>query len=258
MSGPLFPSSSRGGGRYAREWRHWRLLRRQAGSLEVGASTSNLKPAHLMNVRFDGRVGVSERPFPDSLRRRRTSPTTSRRVTSCCADETSRTRALRNPAVHNPGVLEDALADAFPWLEFLPVADRKLFVDESSRVTVAAASIDSDEPLNQLVREWRDTAEVPSDPKLARRLGGRFRLQAIASGRRPPDCCRSDASESPHRPQREAGTFATARTTQSTSGIRCAPQLRRMLASCGTRSPPTRGTARIGCIASKAVSAVAW
>ena len=38
-------------------------------------------------------------------------------------------RALRNLAVHSPAALADALADAFPWLEFLPLTDRRSFLD---------------------------------------------------------------------------------------------------------------------------------
>lgn len=79
-------------------------------------------------------------------------------------------RTLRNLAVHNPAALADALADALPWLEFLPPADRRLFVDEFSRVVIAAAELDNYTPLNQLVREWRATAEVFADPTLAKRL----------------------------------------------------------------------------------------
>jgi hypothetical protein len=79
-------------------------------------------------------------------------------------------RALRNLAVHHPAALTDALGDAFPWLEFLPTTDRRLFVDEFSRVVTAAAALDNYTPLGQLVREWRSTAEVHADPKLARRL----------------------------------------------------------------------------------------
>jgi hypothetical protein len=79
-------------------------------------------------------------------------------------------RALRNLAVHNAGALSDALADAFPWIEFLPARDRRMFLDEFSRVVTAAASVDNYEPLAQLVREWRATAEIHADPKLARRL----------------------------------------------------------------------------------------
>jgi hypothetical protein len=79
-------------------------------------------------------------------------------------------RAMRNLAVHNPGALGDALADAFPWLEFLPAGERSLFLDEFSRVVAAAAAVDSYERVSQLVREWRATAEVHADPALARRL----------------------------------------------------------------------------------------
>jgi hypothetical protein len=79
-------------------------------------------------------------------------------------------RAMRNLAVHNPRALSDALADAFPWLELIPARDRRLFLDEFSRVVTAAAAVDNYEPLSQLVREWRATAEIHADPKLARRL----------------------------------------------------------------------------------------
>lgn len=79
-------------------------------------------------------------------------------------------RAIRNLALHNPAALSDSLADAFPWIEFLPVRDRRLFVDEFSRVVTAATAVDNYGPLTQLVREWQATAEVHADPKLARRL----------------------------------------------------------------------------------------
>ena len=79
-------------------------------------------------------------------------------------------RALRNLAVHSPAAFADALADAFPWLEFLPAADRGLFLDEFSRVILAGTAFDDYETLSQLVREWRATAEVHADPKRARRL----------------------------------------------------------------------------------------
>ncbi|HZN13080.1 MAG TPA: DUF6247 family protein [Acidimicrobiales bacterium] len=79
-------------------------------------------------------------------------------------------RALRNLAVHSPAALSNALGDAFPWIEFLPAADRRLFLDDFSRVVVAAAALDDYEALSQLVREWRATAEVHADPRLARRL----------------------------------------------------------------------------------------
>lgn len=74
--------------------------------------------------------------------------------------------------MHSPKALADALGDAFPWLEFLPARDRRLFVDEFSRVVTAAATLDSYAPLTQFVSEWRATAEIHADPTLARRLRG--------------------------------------------------------------------------------------
>jgi hypothetical protein len=79
-------------------------------------------------------------------------------------------RTLRNLAVHNTKALAEALAEAFPWLEFLPPSDRELFVDEFSRVIAASAELDNYVALSQLLTEWRGTAEVHADPRLARRL----------------------------------------------------------------------------------------
>jgi hypothetical protein len=91
---------------------------------------------------------------------------------------------LRNVAVHNPGALASALTEAFPWLEFLPPGDRKLFVDEFSRVTAASAELDNYAALSQLLSEWRATAEVHADPKLARR--SKRPLQADGEPVTPP------------------------------------------------------------------------
>lgn len=79
-------------------------------------------------------------------------------------------RALRNLAVHAPAALGEALVDEFPWTSFLPKADRAAFIDEFTRTVVAAAELDNFAPLARLVEEWRATAEIHADPKLARRL----------------------------------------------------------------------------------------
>lgn len=135
-------------------------------------------------------VGMTERPFSDLLRRpkevtsdveegdvllrRRDEPdlrlSRADRDANRAAAFEALGRTLRNLAVHSPRALEDALGDAFPWLEFLPGADRAAFVDEFSRVVAAATDLDNYEPFGQLVQEWRATAEVHADPKLARRL----------------------------------------------------------------------------------------
>jgi len=62
------------------------------------------------------------------------------------------------------------LLDEFPWTSFLPKADRAEFVDDFTRTVVAAAEVDNFAPLAQLIDEWRTTAEIHADPKLARRL----------------------------------------------------------------------------------------
>lgn len=133
---------------------------------------------------------VIERPFSDLLRRpnevtgdlgqgdvllrRRDEPdlrlTRADREAERAAALAAFGRTLRNLAVHNRRALDEALADAFPWVEFLPPVDRRSFVDEFSRVAIAAADLDSYGPLSQLLREWRATAEVHADPALARRL----------------------------------------------------------------------------------------
>lgn len=133
---------------------------------------------------------VTERPFSDLLRRpkevtkdveegdvvlrRRDEPdlrlSRADRDTERAAAFAALGRTFRNLALHSPKVLEDALGDAFAWLEFLPAQDRRSFVEEFSRVVAAAAELDSYAPVVQLAREWRATAEVHADPKLARRL----------------------------------------------------------------------------------------
>ena len=78
--------------------------------------------------------------------------------------------SFRNLAVHSPKVLESVILDAFAWSEFLPVKDRRVFLDEFSRTLSASAEIDTYGQLVQVVREWRATAEVYAEPSLAGRL----------------------------------------------------------------------------------------
>lgn len=79
-------------------------------------------------------------------------------------------RLLRNLAVHSPTALDEAVDDVFAWLTFLPRADRKLFTEELTRTLVGAAAVENYAPVAQLLREWKATAKIHADPKLARRL----------------------------------------------------------------------------------------
>ncbi len=133
---------------------------------------------------------VIERPFTDLLRRpndvtkdvdegdvvlrRRESPdlrlSRADREADRAAAFAALARALRNLAVHTPAAFAEAVSEALPWIEFLPAAERRAFVDEYSRLVVAAAELDTYGELMQLLREWRATAEIHADPRLARRL----------------------------------------------------------------------------------------
>jgi len=80
-------------------------------------------------------------------------------------------RLLRNMAVHSPSGFDAALEDAFGWSTFLPMTDRKQFVEELTRTLVGAGEVENYSPVAQLLQEWKATAEVHADPALAKRLG---------------------------------------------------------------------------------------
>lgn len=83
-------------------------------------------------------------------------------------------RLLRNLLSHSPASLVSTIDEAFPWVTFLPRQDRRLFVDELTRTLLAVSTIDNFAPVGQLLREWKASAEIHADPRLARRLRGRL------------------------------------------------------------------------------------
>ena len=87
-------------------------------------------------------------------------------------------RLLRNLLAHSPGSLDATIDDVFPWATFLPQRDRKDFTDELTRTLVAVSDLGNYGPVGQLLREWKATAEIHADPRLARRL----RLAVDAEG----------------------------------------------------------------------------
>ncbi len=137
-------------------------------------------------------MSVVERPFSEFLRqpkgvvaelaehdvvlRRRNAPAL--RLTQADRDDErseafeALARLLRNLAMHSPEALEVAVDDVFAWITFLPKTDRELFVEDLTRTLVGAAAVENYSPVAQLLREWRATAEIHADPKLAGRLGG--------------------------------------------------------------------------------------
>ena len=117
---------------------------------------------------------VAELADHDVLLRRRNAP--SLRLSEADRDDErseafdALARLLRNMMAHSPSGLEQAVADVFPWATFLPKRDRGAFVDELTTTLMAVAGMDNYAPVGQLLREWKATAEIHADPKLARRL----------------------------------------------------------------------------------------
>ena len=64
----------------------------------------------------------------------------------------------------------DALASTLPWMAFLPENDRAEFAREAADTLRACASVGRYTAFATLIEDWRATAEVWSDPDLARSL----------------------------------------------------------------------------------------
>jgi hypothetical protein len=129
---------------------------------------------------------VAELEDHDVLLRRRNAPDL--RLTQADREEErteafgAAVRLLRNLAVHDDGALGDAIVEVFAWSRFLSKRDRAEFAVELTETLVASADIDNLAPLAQLLREWRATAEVHADPKLARRLRASIDAAGAAVG----------------------------------------------------------------------------
>ncbi len=69
---------------------------------------------------------------------------------------------------------EELLAEELPWLTWLPATERLTCVHELLADLVAGADTGLFTPFARNLASWRSTAEVWSDPKLARELQGPF------------------------------------------------------------------------------------
>jgi hypothetical protein len=54
-----------------------------------------------------------------------------------------------------------------PWLTFLPETDRKIFANDFVSTTAAAIDLGTLAPVSVLLHEWKNTALVHADPRLA-------------------------------------------------------------------------------------------
>jgi hypothetical protein len=83
-------------------------------------------------------------------------------------------RALRSLLNHLPKEAWNAAAlsliDEFPWVDALPAEDRHQFVTDFARAFLASAELGQWSMLEQIIREWRNTAAVHADHELATSL----------------------------------------------------------------------------------------
>lgn len=93
-------------------------------------------------------------------------------------------RMLRVVALSSPSVLSAAIVDAFPWVSFLPESACERFGAALTRALVASADLESFAEVQQLLREWRGTAEIYADPELAAEL--QRPLTGVEDGRSVP------------------------------------------------------------------------
>jgi hypothetical protein len=83
-------------------------------------------------------------------------------------------RSLAILARRHRSLAEEVLAEELPWLTWLPVEERPTCVRELLADLVAGADTGLLVPFARNLASWRSTAEVWSDPQLARELRGPF------------------------------------------------------------------------------------
>ncbi|MGH3931338.1 MAG: hypothetical protein ACRDTF_15365 [Pseudonocardiaceae bacterium] len=83
-------------------------------------------------------------------------------------------RALAVLARRDLGLAEELLAEELPWLHWLPEQERWSCIRELLAHLVAGADTGLLLPFSRALMSWRSTAEVWSDPQLARELQGPF------------------------------------------------------------------------------------
>ena len=77
-------------------------------------------------------------------------------------------RALGNKPAEQ--LIAAGVVDEFPWVGFLPTAERKRFETELLEVLRGCASLGRFTAFEHLVESWQASAEIWSDPALARSL----------------------------------------------------------------------------------------
>lgn len=81
------------------------------------------------------------------------------------------TRMLHELISSDPVRASEILGVAVPWLHWLPEEERQACTEELVAELEAGGATGNLEPFSRALRAWMSTAEVRSDPELARRLG---------------------------------------------------------------------------------------
>jgi hypothetical protein len=79
-------------------------------------------------------------------------------------------RALRTALLHLDEAAHEALTGEFPWVDLLPVDDRRHFASDFARAVQASAELGQWDVLSQALVEWRATAAIHAEPALAAEL----------------------------------------------------------------------------------------
>jgi hypothetical protein len=79
-------------------------------------------------------------------------------------------RSLRAALLRLDEAAHEALAEEFPWVDQLPVDDRRRFVGEFGQAVQASAELGRWDVLSQALVEWRAAAAIHADPALAAEL----------------------------------------------------------------------------------------
>lgn len=83
-------------------------------------------------------------------------------------------RALHELFSRDPERAEETMSVAVPWLHWLPVGERRDCIADLVRELDAGASTGNFEPFARSLVAWKSTAEVWSDPELAKQLSAAF------------------------------------------------------------------------------------
>lgn len=79
-------------------------------------------------------------------------------------------RTLRTALLRLDEAAHEALTGEFPWIEHLPVDDRRRFAGDFARAVQASAELGRWDVLSQSLVEWRATAAIQADAGLAAEL----------------------------------------------------------------------------------------